>query len=267
MTSPKEAVVVNIMKLVVVIVGVILLGIAVWMYLPVEVETGTVTVCNDSHHEGDREISRDTEIKRVLRYQVDDYQVIERQEVCASCQEKIEAERREAERQARIARIRSAVSCRFGIQGGGMSELSLMPGQRLTRLNFTIENNGSEPIPGGNIKLLLPSVPPEIILDPEDYTPWGVYMRQESEQRKKAAWDSWKILTADGWLIKRAINPVSSQYYERDIYYSEEEFNCLAGLKLSPEAKPGSDIMLSGYMLIDGQRVPAGTITIHVMHP
>jgi hypothetical protein len=65
---------------------------------------------------------------------------------------------------------------------------------------------------------------------------------------------------------KLTLNPDSSPYYPKNEigFYAWPDGR---GLCLSPKAKPGQDISLDSYIIIDGVKEPAGSITLHVMYP
>lgn len=257
---------------VLVVTGVVVVAIMAvfggWLIMPVEIETGAITVCNDSHHEGDREISRDTEIKQVPRYQADDYQVIERQEVCASCQRKIDDEKREAERQARVAEVASSIMAgvcfsnvapivynsygEFSDSRPGNSVTSIEPG---TRVGITVSavNTTSQPINAGRIRLQIS--PPGSI----EYDQGGPY---GSSNRV----DEWKKLVSEGLNVGE-LNPCTNSYYKPQTWRFPESYFGWHRTILSASASAGSNVSITAFLAVDGIEVELNTITIHVMHP
>jgi hypothetical protein len=278
MASPKEACEVNGLKVVAAIVVVILIGVMIWQYMPVEVETGTVEVCGNNLHQGEREISRQVEIKRVPRWQSSNYRVTENVVDCESCKEEVRRQSLEAERQARIAREeaeRSADAIRIlqlvagGFEGGWGSTsttVSLKPGQYLPKLRFVIEYHGDKPLPAGTLGLVI-SPSDNLILDiPPDEADGFINKKWYTEYTQTVR-SFWRGLTGSGYIISQTINPTGSPYYSGDQYNSGNEFDFDDVVRLSPQAKPGTDVCFSGYVVVERERKLLGTVTIHVMHP
>ena len=268
----------NGLKVVAAVVVVILISVVIWQYMPVEVETGTAKMCQSEHHQGDREISRDTEIKRVPRWRAGNYQITGVAAICDSCQAKIDAEKREAERQARIAREaaeRSANTSRIlqlvtggfeGDWGSTSTTVSLKPGQYLPSLRFVIEYHGDKPLPAGTLGLVI-SPSDNLILDiPPDEADGFINKKWYTEYTQTVR-SFWRGLTGSGYIISQTINPTGSPYYSGDQYSSGNEFDFDDVVRLSPQAKPGTDVCFSGYVVVERERKLLGTVTIHVMHP
>ena len=266
-------------KLVVAIVVVALLGIAIWQYMPVEVETGTVQICSDSHHKGDPEVSHQIEIKRVSRWQAGSYKVVSQDSVCSSCQKQIEAEKREAERQERIAQeraereakaaeIRRSVIGRIGLVYppvrciyGEIEEVGV-PGQWETSKNpgdfikivIAVLNTSDQPIEGLKVRL--------------DVEPAGVIVRGgtrpqwQDQARDFDSWPSqWSALTGSGMDLG-SLKPVSSPYYPK----SEFGWGSHLGA-LSADAQPGTDVRITAYLVYGDMEMSMNYVTIHVVHP
>jgi hypothetical protein len=278
MISPKEACEVNGLKVVAAIVVVILIGVMIWQYMPVEVETGTVEVCGNNLHQGEREISRQVEIKRVPRWQSSNYRVTENVVDCESCKEEVRRQSLEAERQARIAREateRSANASRIlqlvaggfeGDWGSTSTTVSLKPGQYLPSLRFVIEYHGDKPLPAGTLGLVI-SPSDNLILDiPPDEADGFINKKWYTEYTQTVR-SFWRGLTGSGYVISQTINPSGSPYYSGDQYSSGNEFDFDDVVRLSPQAKPGTDVCFSGYVVVEKNRKLLGTVTIHVMHP
>ena len=268
----------NGLKVVAAIVVVILIGVMIWQYMPVEVETGTVEVCGNNLHQGEREISRQVEIKRVPRWQSSNYRVTENVVDCESCKEEVRRQSLEAERQARIAREateRSANASRIlqlvaggfeGDWGSTSTTVSLKPGQYLPSLRFVIEYHGDKPLPAGTLGLVI-SPSDNLILDiPPDEADGFINKKWYTEYTQTVR-SFWRGLTGSGYIISQTINPTGSPYYSGDQYNSGNEFDFDDVVRLSPQAKPGTDVCFSGYVVVEKNRKLLGTVTIHVMHP
>lgn len=268
----------NGLKVVAAVVVVILISVVIWQYMPVEVETGNIQICTDAHHQGGNEVSRDVEVKRVSRWQAGSYSVGSQSVVCDDCQKKIEDERREAERLQRIAREaaeRSANASRIlqlvaggfkGDWGSTSTTVSLKPGQYLPHLRFVIEYHGDKPLPAGTLGLVI-SPSDNLILDiPPDEADGFINKKWYTEYTQTVR-SFWRGLTGSGYIISQIINPTGSPYYSGDQYNSGNEFDFDDVVRLSPQAKPGTDVCFSGYVVVEKNRKLLGTVTIHVMHP
>jgi hypothetical protein len=270
---------VNGLKVVATIVFVVLIGVMVWQYLPVEVETGTAQLCQSEHHQGDQEISRETETKRVPRWRAGNYQVTGVAVICDSCQAKIDAEKREAERQACIAReavereakvaeIRRSVIGRIGLvyppvrciygeieEVGvpGQWETSKKPGD-FVKIIIAVLNVSDQPIDGLKVRL--------------DVEPAGVIVRGgtrpewQDQAREYDSWPSqWRSLTGSGMDLG-SLNPANSPYYPK----SEFGWGSHLGA-LSADAQPGTDVRITAYLVYGDMEMSMNYVTIHVMHP
>jgi hypothetical protein len=263
---------------VVVIIVVVLVGVMIWQYMPVGVETGTAQMCQSEHHKGDREISRDTEIKQVPRCQAGNYIIQGMNVICASCQEKIKTERREAERLERIARKaaeRSANASRIlqfvtggfeGNWGSTSTTVSLKPGQYLPSLRFVIKYHGDKPLPAGTLGLVI-SPSDNLVLDIPPDEADGFSNKEWYAEYTQTVRNFWRGLTGSGHVISQTIKPSGSPYYSGDQYSSGNDFDFDDVIRLSPQAKPGADVCFSGYVVVEKERKLLGTVTIHVMHP
>lgn len=275
----------NGLKFVAIVIVVVLVGVIIWQYMPVEVETGTAQMCQSEHHQGDREISRDTEIKRVPRWRAGNYKIQGQNVICDSCQEKIDAEKREAERQARIAReaaerearvarVRDSIIGRVGMYGyapvvfnndgefrvsttPGEYELSLTP-RRSVSLTVSAVNKTNEPLDAGKFKLRID--PPGSVVFEDFQVTYGI------SSRLPELLAQWKKLIGDGLPIGE-LNPCTNSYYKPETWQWPPPGTGNHRTNVSESAKPGMDIRITGYVVIDGVEIETNTAVIHVMHP
>ena len=275
----------NGLKFVAIVIVVVLLGVMVWQYLPVEVETGMVEVCGNNLHQGEREISRQVEIKRVPRWQSSNYRVTENVVDCESCKEEVRRQSLEAERQARIAReaaereakvarVRESIIARVGMYGyapvvfnndgefrvsttPGEYELSLTPGRSVS-LTVSAVNKTNEPLDAGKFKLRID--PPGSVVFEDFQVAYGI------SSRLPELLAQWKKLIGDGLPIGE-LNPCTNSYYKPETWQWPPPGTGNHRTNVSESATPGTDIRITGYVVIDGVEIETNTAVIHVMHP
>ena len=262
----------------VVVIAVIVIGAAIYEANYIQVESGTITRCSDARHVGNRTIKSDVKTVAVPRWQAGRYKVVEKTTVCPKCQARLEKERQEAEKQARIEAIRSSLILTGDILIGQEDRGSVSPGGNVI-LSLSLYNRSNEPIKGLRVKIA-----PSDCFEFHDVSLgelyWSQAQHEESYTRQRRQWNE---LISNGLkvgeclcnkygverpVVKESINPVKSSCYQSEYFYwpnssgSASEF-----VFLKKSISAGRDIQINYYVIYEGEKILLNTATISVVHP
>lgn len=269
-------------------------GMGVYELQGVPVRTGTETTCSDAGHVGDKCVSALTDVKTLMvpKWEMSKYAVEQKQVVCEACKARIaeakrkvaeeaarqrrEAERlrREAEKQARIAELKSSVIARIGMSCyapigwnydsnrvdeftyPGQYDDQKRPGDPVL-LSLSAVNTTCAPISG--LRFRIEGAKKALELDkPEGSQPSDVYGK---------LWRDWKALISSHGVGITALDPVNDSHYQRGSHFfwpgPAEDWQ---RFRLKTNVAPGSDVRITGIMIIEGQEVRLNTVVIHIMH-
>lgn len=257
----------NGLKVVAVVVIVALVGVMIWQYMPVEVETGTAQICIDSHHQGDREISRDTEIRRVPRWKAGTLKIYGQNVICEECQAKIDTEKREderrereaqerAEREERTSAIRQSIRGRF--TNGDFGDNPSYPSDIGAEINlsFEVRNDGSEPM---EVRIKLDSDARMRLVTPKESS-----FSPAADEIYKKVWGDWSNLTGSG-LSTGNLNPSGNPYYRPNYFFwpggSSRAQVVLDGVT------PGHNYSIRLLAIAGSQEIVLDAFTLQIRHP
>lgn len=91
----------------------IIAAVAYYELRPVEVQSGTMRVCSDERHEGERVVGKQISTDTVPHWTAKRYSVVKDTIVCGTCRERLERERREAAERAERERREAERQARF----------------------------------------------------------------------------------------------------------------------------------------------------------
>jgi general secretion pathway protein G len=179
--------------------------------------------------------------------------------ICARCA-------REAKAREQVSNITRNLRIQFSSRP---ADESVMPGHRIYGVHLEIVNIGSKPVSIANWRFVLG---PSNYLVP-DLGPPGPLADVFVDRRQIRG--LFEELVSTGIPLEtdrggKELNPVDSPYYTPDIIQlssASSSVYVLPRILLNPQLKPGHDISLDGYLVINGVRNHIGSFTIHVKHP
>ena len=270
--------------LVVILTIVAVIGVQVYQSQPVEVKAKTQVLCSDSKHRGNPLIREYEKNLSVARRRAQKATNRTEYEVCTTCLLRQQAEKRAVKERAEAEEVTRHLKWSFGFLGQfgqRPNEIKLSPGRGIS-FELYVKNHSSEPI--SDLRVIIQpaeylGLQPNQSMGPNRFDRLMIDEnkrndREDARQLKRMTTTGLPIYDTSG---KNVIFPSNHPYYR------ENEAHWIAGFRLfgdpgknawfhgnlilNANLKPGQDVYFQGYLVLKGQKIPLGTLTVHVMYP